>query len=92
MTTPAPGGCTPDGSVPVTAVPVELGRDAAAQAAGHHVESTVVNVDQDRSLLGADDAASALNTQRSNTAMQPATSAQFTREDWGSNCYVRQHN
>lgn len=77
--TAAHGGVAPDASVRVTAVPVELGRDVAVQAAAG--EATVSGVDQDASQSGAGDAAAGLITQKSNIAMQPAPSAQFTRDD-----------
>ncbi len=55
--------------------------DAAVHAAGHHVESQIINVNQDVSTLGAGDAVSSQATQRSGIANQPAAAPPFTRED-----------
>lgn len=79
MSAPAAGGCTPDGSVPTSAVTVPLGRDVGVQAAAG--ESVVLGTDQDISPLGAGDAASGQATQRGGIAMTPAATPQFTRGD-----------
>ncbi len=76
--TAAHGGVSPDGSVPVTAVRVPLGRDVRVQAAAG--EATVIGADGDRSQLGAGDAGSGLSSQRSGQAMTPAADTVFTRE------------
>jgi len=80
VSTPAPGGCTPDGTVPVSARQLEFpAGDAAVQAAAG--EATVIGTNQDLSTIGAADAASGLATQKSNIAMTPATTPQFTRDE-----------
>jgi hypothetical protein len=61
------GGCTPDGSVPVAAVPVELGRDADVQAGARHSEAAVVSVNQDRGLTDGDNGLVALKSNIANT-------------------------
>lgn len=92
MTTPSSGGCTPDGSVPVTARQLGFEAGDAARQCGELgrtpdqpytivSEARVINVNQDVSTLGAADAASGLSTQRAGISMTPAPSPQFTRGD-----------
>ena len=80
MSAHASGGCTPDGSVPVTATQLgfEAG-DAATQAAAG--EARVIGANQDVSQSGAGDAARSQATLWGGIANRPAATPVFTRDD-----------